>query len=286
MIGDKHSISLTGFGSSVINGQGGFRHSGDVMISPAPTITTRTGVIRMVKSATQSWANNHQPVIILSHEWKIDDKANVQTSIGYTFGKTRLSGMDWFNAADPRPHYYRRSLLHPNYGEDPAAYAEYKAQIDALLRNNEEERQIKWDQLYAANAMADTNFNGTTGKWSKYIIGDRVTDNKRLFANMIYNRVMVTTSPSTRACSTSRRLPSITAKSTTCSEATFTLTSTSSPNCQIERFRRSTKRPGQPEPHPERRRQITNTTTSRTSTAPVPGSSRPSGTTGWITSWR
>ncbi len=190
MIGDKHSISLTGFGSSVINGRGGSAIREMYDLAGTNYYNPNWGYQNGEKRNAVV-GNNHQPVIILSHEWKIDDKANVQTSIGYTFGKTRLSGLDWFNAADPRPDYYRRlPSFDPNYGEDPTAYAEYKAQIDALLRNNEEERQIKWDQLYAANAMADTNFNGTTGKWSKYIIGDRVTDNKRLFANMIYNRVM------------------------------------------------------------------------------------------------
>lgn len=60
-------------------------------------------------------------------------------------GKRTDTGLDWYQAADPRPDYYRYLPAH---------------QTDSLLRNqvtdmllgNKELQQINWQQLYSINS--------------------------------------------------------------------------------------------------------------------------------------
>jgi hypothetical protein len=56
----------------------------------------------------------HQPLIILSHDYKIDSKTTLNSAISYQFGETAQTGLDWFNNADPRPDYYKNL---PSYYE-------------------------------------------------------------------------------------------------------------------------------------------------------------------------
>jgi len=49
----------------------------------------------------------HQPVFILTHEWKPKDNMNVLSAASYSFGERAVSGLDRYNAKDPRPDYYK-----------------------------------------------------------------------------------------------------------------------------------------------------------------------------------
>ena len=50
----------------------------------------------------------HQPVIMLRHDWKISSNTNVMTNLGYQFGNYGSTRLDWYDAPDPRPDYYRK----------------------------------------------------------------------------------------------------------------------------------------------------------------------------------
>ena len=104
---------------------------------------------------------------------------------------TSLSGFDWFNATDPRPDYYRRL---PSYITDP----DLKAQAEYLWKTDENYRQVDWESIYNTNqnsneTIIDANGitgNNISGKRSRYIIEERVTENKRLTFAMNYNQVI------------------------------------------------------------------------------------------------
>ncbi|MCC7233019.1 MAG: TonB-dependent receptor [Bacteroidia bacterium] len=135
--------------------------------------------------------DTHQPLAILTHEWKINDKSSLLSAVSYQTGYTEISGIDWYNATDPRPDYYRYLPSYdPNYGEDPASFAVYSSLLASLMRANEDLRQINWDRLYESNQLHDTTFNGVSGKWAKYILSDRVTDNTRICFNSTYSNVV------------------------------------------------------------------------------------------------
>jgi len=140
------------------------------------------------KKRNASVAKSNQPVGILTHDWKITPSTTLLTAASYTFGNRSVTGLDWYNAADPRPDYYRYL---PSYFEDSAL----KAGVLDNLVNNVNSRQINWDGLYNANynnVATVANANGVpgynvTGKRSVYIVEERVTNTKRYNFNTTYN---------------------------------------------------------------------------------------------------
>ena len=140
------------------------------------------------KKRNASVAKTTQPVFILTHDWKVNDKTSLVSAASYIFGKRSVSGLDWYNAADPRPDYYRYL---PSYQLDPAL----SAQILDAMKNDVNLRQINWDKLYNTNYGSYStikNANGiagndVSGKRSHYIIEDRIVNTNRVNFNTVLN---------------------------------------------------------------------------------------------------
>ncbi len=66
--------------------------------------------------------NSHQPMAILRHDWQLSEKATLTTAASHWFGRYGRTQLDWFNAPDPRPYYYRKlpEYFKLNYGEQTA----------------------------------------------------------------------------------------------------------------------------------------------------------------------
>ncbi|MFM1744753.1 MAG: hypothetical protein RLZZ630_690 [Bacteroidota bacterium] len=188
-IGTTHSISLTHMGANSINGRANpaVQEAYDLVGSNYynPNWGYQNGVVRNARIGRQQ-----QPLTILSHEWKIDSKSELETSVGYQYGSNSLSGFDWFNAPDPRPDYYRRL---PSFVDDSTL----KKMVAYKWATDENFRQVDWEGIYNANrnsfeTIQDANGisgNTVSGKRSRYIIEERVTDSKRLSVALNYNRV-------------------------------------------------------------------------------------------------
>ena len=144
-IGDKHLVSLVGFGAPSESGWATASTQEVYDLAKSNYYNPSWGYQNGKKrNATVSKAN--QPVFILTHEYKIDKNSSLVTAAGYTFGERSLSGLDWFNnSADPRPDYYR--YLPSYYQADPALEAKLR---DAMMAD-EKLRQINWDALYQSN---------------------------------------------------------------------------------------------------------------------------------------
>lgn len=124
----------------------------------------------------------HQPIFQLMHYWKPTSKTTVNTSAYYWFGRGGQTSLDWNEANDPRPDYYRNlpSYLQHNDLDD------YEAAIANWTNNNTAVTQIDWDKFYYANSkhlqtITDATFNGVQhqlikGNFSKYILEERRTD--------------------------------------------------------------------------------------------------------------
>lgn len=129
-----------------------------------------------------------EPILMLNHYWKINEKTTLNTNIGYQFGKlgnSRLdyNGTDLVNGfpegggANPSPSYYQKlpSFFLRNEPENPGIA--YGAQQEFI--NN---GQIKWDELYFANIS--NTLNGGNAIYALY--EDRV-DDTQLTINTIFN---------------------------------------------------------------------------------------------------
>jgi hypothetical protein len=127
-------------------------------------------------------------VVILTHDHRFNNNTTLVTAAGYSFGNRSISGLDWYNAPDPRPDYYRYL---PSYQSDPAL----KQQVTDLLSSNESARQINWQNFYNVNREhTETIYgangidgNNVSGKRSLYVLQNRVTNTQKLNVNIVVN---------------------------------------------------------------------------------------------------
>lgn len=113
-----------------------------------------------------------EPIFMLSHFWNMNENNSLTTNVTYQFGKIGNSQLDYQNANNPDPTYYRNLPSYfVNTGLTPA-----QATTQALFTNN---KQLNWDALY------QTNLNTATGR-SAYALYENRTDDKTLTANSIY----------------------------------------------------------------------------------------------------
>lgn len=186
-INSRHILSFVAFGAPTENGRQGatveeMRNlAGDNYYNPYWGYQNG-------QKRNSSIGKTFQPVGILTHDWKISEKSNLVTAVSFSSGKRSTTGLDWFNAADPRPDYYRYL---PSY-QDDTRMAEI---VKQGLLTDVNKRQINWDALYLANrgnVETVTNVNGVagndiTGKRSVYIVGERVIYTNRFNFNTTYN---------------------------------------------------------------------------------------------------
>lgn len=183
--GGKHELHLTTFGSTTRRGK-------------AAPVTLEAVEITDDKFYNPNWgyqngekrnariADNFQPLTILNYEYRPSHSLRWETSLGYQFGKTRNSALDYYNGTSPRPDYYRYM---PSYyvlnGLDPA-----------LARFNTSQ-QIEWNDLYNVNynnydSVKDANgIAGHTvyGRRSVFVLYNDVDDIRKFSFNTNVEKV-------------------------------------------------------------------------------------------------
>ncbi len=88
-----------------------------------------------------------EPVFQLSHHWNIDAKSKLLTTVSYQTGKESSSRLDWYNANNPSPVYYRNLPSYWMYNDNPEEADIYR---DEWI--NGDRAQLNWSKLYQANA--------------------------------------------------------------------------------------------------------------------------------------
>ncbi len=126
-----------------------------------------------------------EPIFMLSHFWKINEKNSLNTNVSYQFGSIGNSRLDFNNAANPDPTYYRN--LPSYFSTNLAPEADIIRQREFFLAN----RQINWDSFYFGNTApltdAQGNEIGRIAKESSTILYEDRTDDKQWTANSILN---------------------------------------------------------------------------------------------------
>nr|WP_245529130.1 TonB-dependent receptor [Aequorivita sublithincola] len=114
-----------------------------------------------------------EPVVMLNHFWNISEKTQLNTNVGYQFGKTGNSRLGYDNAPNPDPSYYQKLpsffLADPTGPDYGGAYQAYSQFVN--------DGQINWQDIYETNV-----FYGGTSRY--YLYEDR-NDDKQLSANTI-----------------------------------------------------------------------------------------------------
>ena len=186
-ISDKQLLSLVVFGTPTKNGRQGASVQEMRDLAGSNYYNPYWGY-QNGRKRNASIAKSFQPVAILTHDWKLNDRTSLVTAGSVTYGKRSTTGLDWYNTADPRPDYYRYL---PSYQLDPA----YAEQLSQELMNDVNKRQINWDALYQTNyGSYETinNVDGVPGKTvsglrSRYIVEDRIVNMRKFSFNSTIN---------------------------------------------------------------------------------------------------
>ncbi|MCF8238242.1 MAG: TonB-dependent receptor plug domain-containing protein [Saprospiraceae bacterium] len=129
----------------------------------------------------------HQPIAILRYDWQMDASSNLMASFSWQDGKYGSSALEWADARDPRPEYYRRW---PSSMDDPAS----AAQVKEALMNDESLRQVDWTYLYNTNYNSPATIqnvdgiagNSISGLRSKYMLQEYRSDARTLQGRVVY----------------------------------------------------------------------------------------------------
>lgn len=123
-----------------------------------------------------------EPINILTHYWKINERTNLNTSVAYQMGKIGNSRLDYQNASNPDPTYYRNLPSYYTSMYSDGVFIGQSEANQALAANAPflTNRQIDWNALYAAN-------KSTANGRSAYVLYEDRTDDKTFTANSIIN---------------------------------------------------------------------------------------------------
>lgn len=114
-----------------------------------------------------------EPILMLSHYWKMSDRTTLNTNVAYQTGSIGNSRLDYQTANSPDPTYYKNL---PSYYANLGDIAGANAAQNYFLNNS----QINWNAMYYANQFSSID----PGK-SVYALYEDRTDDKQITANSI-----------------------------------------------------------------------------------------------------
>lgn len=113
-----------------------------------------------------------QPVVMLTHEYTSEsEKLRIATTLGARLGSESYSGLNWQNAPNPRPDYYRNM---PSFQPDGS---EMRDIVADLWRTEENVRQIDWTSLVERNRYDSPQ--------AHYIVESRVRDYREFMLHSV-----------------------------------------------------------------------------------------------------
>lgn len=188
-INRRHSLGFVGFGAPIQSGRQGIAIQEAYDLTGSNYYNPFWGYQDGEKRNSRIRTRN-KPMLIATHYFTPKEGCKLESSVYYAFGKEGTTGLNWFDAKDPRPDYYR--YLPSYYQNDPEQFA----QTTSAWQNDVNQRQINWDQLYFANRknlFSVENANGiegntVTGNRSKYIVEEIRTDLQLVGFNSVWNR--------------------------------------------------------------------------------------------------
>lgn len=187
--GDNHALALTALGSPTERGVSNGATQEVYDLTGFNYYNSNIGL------QNNKWRNarvreSHEPLLLLNYYWQIDEQTKLTTSLGYRFGKNGYSALNWYDAPDPRPDYYRNL---PGY-YDLQGKTDQANEVREIWLSDPSTRYINWHRLYRVNGQNDravTDADGrviANGKRAKYIIEDRRNDQRQLSASLLLNK--------------------------------------------------------------------------------------------------
>ena len=176
VLNEKHSIALTAFAAPNKRGKqiGSSQEAYDYMDD---NYYNANWGYQDGEKRNARVANSHKPYVSLSHYWDYSEKLKINSSVAYSFGRSGATALNWYDAKDPRPNYYKNL---PYYNRDKEGYSW-------------DDQHVDWDFMYFANEknlatlqnVDGVEGNDVTFMRSKYIVEDRRVDHDQIKANVM-----------------------------------------------------------------------------------------------------
>ena len=121
----------------------------------------------------------HEPIAILKYDFTPGHKFNAAATVLYRFGKNGYTALDWYDAQDPRPDYYRNLpsyyfMEEDDYNRMNGMKADWAREV--WQKDLPQYAHVNWDRLYAVNKL-----NVEDGeRRSKYALQERRVDQQDL----------------------------------------------------------------------------------------------------------
>ncbi|MBK8563381.1 MAG: TonB-dependent receptor [Saprospiraceae bacterium] len=184
-LNDNHTLNLTVLGAPTRRGTSSpsIQEANDLAGTNFynPNWGWQNGEIRNARVV-----NTHQPFAILRHDWKLNDHSNLITAASYMTGKYGRTQLDWADATNPLPDYYRKL---PTYNSIPRNGGEAGADImrQAILKNPDL-LQVQWDDIYEGNGRNKLQ-NPAALDTSNIILANQRSDLDRISINTMYENI-------------------------------------------------------------------------------------------------
>ena len=120
-----------------------------------------------------------EPIILLNHDWSIDENSSLETSIGYQFGEMGNSRLDYAGGGNPSPAYYQDL---PSYFLADTNGPDYEGAYIAQ-ENFVNDGQINWNRIYDANLT-----NNLSNLNAAYVLYEDRVDDTQLTLNSAFNK--------------------------------------------------------------------------------------------------
>lgn len=151
---EKHTLNLTSFGAPTRRSTG------------SPNTQEVVDLMGIYYNGYWGWQDGEkrnervkktfEPVNMLTHHWNINEKSKLTTTISYQFGEESSSRLDWYNAFNPSPLYYRNL---PSQANNKESWLNGTAS------------QLNWGSLYDFN-------KGVKDGYSAFWLGSDVNKDK------------------------------------------------------------------------------------------------------------
>ncbi|NNC83058.1 MAG: TonB-dependent receptor plug domain-containing protein [Flavobacteriales bacterium] len=189
-LNDEQSIGLIGLGSPSLRGRSSLNTIEAFELRDDNYYNPYWGYQQGEKRNSRM-RYSHKPIVMAWHEIQLNDDSKLKSTAYTQFGEYYQTRLDWVDANDPRPDYYRNLPSYLEFINEPDG-------IDALENawaNDVSFYQLDWDAFYQANyknlhtvANADGTGEDFQGYRSKYIVEEAHSDPFLLGLNLNYQQ--------------------------------------------------------------------------------------------------
>jgi len=183
-LNDKHSLAITAYSSPTKRGMQAATTQEAADLTGTHYYNPNWGYQNNGADKRNAKVKNfNEPMFIFNHFWDVNSKLKVTNSVAYSFGRNGTSGLNWYNAPDPRPDYYRylpswQTNANLTITPDP----DVVAAITKAWQTDVNTSQINWDHLYLVNKLANLS-----GAQANYVVEEKRNDHTQAMLNSLWN---------------------------------------------------------------------------------------------------